>query len=169
MNRPLVKVIMGPRRAGKSVLARLGLAQRSHAYVNFDDERLASLRTDDFQLIEKAIAALWPEARTLFFDEIQNVAGWELFVSRLLRLGFNLVITGSNSKLLSRELATHLTGRYVAIELLPFSFAEVLEAKRIANRSSSSDPRNAKPRGEGTGRQSRLNLGQCSVTPRKVA
>ena len=65
-------------------------------------------------------------------DEVQNVEGWELFVSRLQRLGYNLVVTGSNSKLLSRDLATHLTGRYVAIELFPFSFAEVLDARDLA-------------------------------------
>lgn len=131
MPRPLVKVIMGPRRAGKSVLARLALARTDFAYVNFDDERLIGLQAPDLQRVERAIAATWPSARTVFFDEIQNVPGWELFVSRLGRLGFNLVVTGSNAKLLSRELATHLTGRYVAIELFPFSFAEALDARGL--------------------------------------
>jgi uncharacterized protein len=141
MPRPLVKVIMGPRRAGKSVLARLALAGSDFAYVNFDDERLSALQAADLQRVEAAIAAIWPSARTLFFDELQNVPGWELFVSRLGRLGYNLVVTGSNAKLLSRELATHLTGRYVAIELLPFSFAEVLDARGLGR------PRTTRERG----------------------
>ncbi len=129
LGRPLIKVIMGVRRSGKSVLARLALADRNFAYVNFDDERLAWLRTEDLQRLEKAVFALWPSARLWLLDEIQNVSGWELFVSRLQRAGQNLVITGSNSKLLSRELATHLTGRYGAIELFPFSFREFLSAR----------------------------------------
>jgi predicted AAA+ superfamily ATPase len=129
LNRPLIKVIMGVRRSGKSVLARLVLAGQEFMYVNFDDERLASLRTEDLQRLEKAVSALWPSTRLWFLDEVQNVAGWELFVNRLQRAGHNLVITGSNSKLLSRELSTHLTGRYVAIELFPFSFREFLVAR----------------------------------------
>ena len=129
LGRPLIKVIMGVRRSGKSVLARLVLADRDFVYVNFDDERLASLKTEDLQRLEKAVSAIWPSTRLWFLDEVQNVAGWELFVNRLQRAGHNLVITGSNSKLLSRELATHLTGRYVAIELFPFSFLEFLAAR----------------------------------------
>jgi len=120
---------MGVRRSGKSVLARLVLADQEFAYVNFDDERLATLRAEDLQHIEKAVAGLWPSVRLWLLDEVQNVDGWELFVNRLQRAGHNLVVTGSNSKLLSRELATHLTGRYVAIELFPFSFREFLVAR----------------------------------------
>ncbi|MBI2900435.1 MAG: ATP-binding protein [Planctomycetes bacterium] len=129
LRRPLIKVITGVRRSGKSVLARLALAGRDFAYVNFDDERLAGLRTEDLQRVEKAVAALRPSTRLWLLDEVQNVEGWELFVNRLHRLGWNLVVTGSNSKLLSRELATHLTGRYVPIEVFPFSFREFLAAR----------------------------------------
>jgi len=129
LRRPLIKVIMGVRRSGKSVLARLALAGRDFVYVNFDDERLAWLEAGDLQRIEKAAAALWPDVRLWLLDEIQNVKGWELFVNRLHRAGRNLVVTGSNSKLLSRELSTHLTGRYVPIELFPFSFREFLSAR----------------------------------------
>jgi hypothetical protein len=131
MARPLMKVIMGPRRAGKSVLARLVLGGSDYAYVNFDDERLSALTMEDLQRVEQSFASLWPRARTWFLDEVQNVPGWELFVNRLQRLGYNLLITGSNSKLLGRELATHLTGRYLALELFPFSFGEVLEARGV--------------------------------------
>jgi hypothetical protein len=72
-----------------------------------------------------------PGARLLFLDEIQNVEGWELYINRLHRQGYNLIIAGSNSKLLGKELATHLTGRYVTIELHPFSFREYLCAKKF--------------------------------------
>jgi predicted AAA+ superfamily ATPase len=129
LERPLIKVIMGVRRSGKSVLARRVLAGRDFAYVNFDDERLAFLRTEDLQRVEKAVRSLWPSCRLWLLDEVQNVEGWELFVNRLHRAGHNLVVTGSNSKLLSRELATSLTGRYVGIELFPFSFGEFLAAR----------------------------------------
>jgi predicted AAA+ superfamily ATPase len=64
-------------------------------------------------------------------DEVQNVSGWELFANRLKRSGYNLVITGSNAKLLSQELATHLTGRHVSLELFPFSFREFLKRKGL--------------------------------------
>jgi predicted AAA+ superfamily ATPase len=130
LRRPLIKVVMGVRRSGKSVLARLALADQEFVYVNFDDERLAWLRTEDLLRLEKAVVALWPAARLWLLDEIQNVPGWELFVSRLQRAGRNLVVTGSNSKLLSRDLASHLTGRYAAIELFPFSFREFLSARK---------------------------------------
>lgn len=126
---PLIKVVMGVRRSGKSVLARLALAGREFVYVNFDDERLAWLEAGDLEGLEKAAAGLWPSARMWLLDEVQNVAGWELFVNRLHRAGYNLVVTGSNSKLLSRELATHLTGRTVPIEVFPFSFREFLSAR----------------------------------------
>lgn len=122
---------MGVRRSGKSVLARLVLAGRDFAYVNFDDERLAWLSAGDLQEVEKAAAAVYPTARVWLLDEVQNVPGWELFVNRLQRSGLNLVVTGSNSKLLSRELATHLTGRYVSLEVFPFSFREFLEARGV--------------------------------------
>lgn len=122
----LIKVIMGPRRAGKSIFAIQMLKGVDFAYVNFDDERLAD--TDDFDEILKSIIEVYGETEYLLFDEIQNVKGWELFVNRLHRRGKNLIVTGSNSKLLSRELATHLTGRYVSFQVLPFSFPEFLLA-----------------------------------------
>jgi len=59
-------------------------------------------------------------------DEVQNIKGWELFVNRLKRSGYNIITTGSNSELLSKELATHLTGRHLSLELFPFSFKEFL-------------------------------------------
>lgn len=127
MESRLVKVITGPRRAGKSVFALQLLQGRDFAYVNFDDERLSSAA--DFDLLMRAVVTVYGAVTTLLFDEIQNVPSWELIVNRLQRQGYSLVITGSNAHLLSRELGTHLTGRYLEFRLLPFSFREYLTAK----------------------------------------
>jgi len=125
----LIKVVIGPRRAGKSVFALQMLEDRAFAYVNFDDERLSGLT--DFDELLGAMAQVYGDLKTIFFDEIQNVTGWELLVSRLHRRGYSLILTGSNAHLLSRELATHLTGRYREFRLLPFSFGEYLRAKAV--------------------------------------
>ena len=95
-----------------------------YGYVDFDDEKLKAVTVEDLDDILKAVYVVYGEIQVLFLDEIQNVEGWELFVNRLLREGLHLLITGSNSKLLSSELATHLTGRHIATELFAFSFAE---------------------------------------------
>jgi hypothetical protein len=121
----LIKVITGPRRAGKSFFAAHLIAQTdSYGYINFDDERLVSV--DDYDEIIGAINAVYDKPRHLLFDEIQNLPRWELFANRLQRQGFRLLITGSNANLLSSELATHLTGRHAAVVLFPFSFGEYL-------------------------------------------
>src|SRR3989344_1009858 len=104
----LIQVIIGPRRAGKSFFAVHNL-QGSFGYVNFDDERLITIK--DYDEIITAIDAVYQSPEVILFDEIQNLPNWELFVNRLQRQGRKLVITGSNSKMLSKELATHLTGR----------------------------------------------------------
>jgi predicted AAA+ superfamily ATPase len=120
----LIKVIIGVRRCGKSVLAHCLLKDKEYGYINFDDERLIGTKTQDLNVFLEVLQELKPSCRILLLDEIQNVDGWELFVNRLKRSGFNIVVTGSNSKLLSKELATHLTGRHFSIELYPFSFHE---------------------------------------------
>ena len=127
MQNNLVKVIIGPRRAGKSVFAIQLLKELDFAYVNFDDERL--IGTYDYDELIKAVTEVYGETKYILFDEIQNISNWELFVNRLHRQGFNIVLTGSNSKLLSRELATHLTGRYIQFWIFPFSFSEFLRAR----------------------------------------
>ena len=121
----LIRVIIGPRRAGKSFFAihELG-GSGPFGYVNFDDERLTGLADNDE--IIAAVDSVYDNPRTLLLDEIQNLPQWELFVNRLARQGYSLVITGSNAHLLSAELATHLTGRYLQTPVLPFSFAEYL-------------------------------------------
>lgn len=125
----LIKVIIGVRRSGKSILAHRLLQNKNYGYINFDDERLLSIRTKDLNDLLEILEEVNPNLDYLLFDEIQNVIGWELFVNRLKRSGYNIIITGSNSKLLSGELATHLTGRHLEIELYPFSFREFLNYK----------------------------------------
>ncbi|MEW6556105.1 MAG: ATP-binding protein [Elusimicrobiota bacterium] len=123
----LIKIITGPRRSGKSVLGYQLLADKSFAYVNFDDERLAYLKTGELNLVLEAIYETFQKPDFILLDEIQNILGWELFLNRLKRIGFNLIVTGSNARMLGRELATHLTGRHFALELYPFSFREYLD------------------------------------------
>jgi predicted AAA+ superfamily ATPase len=125
----LIKVIVGPRRAGKSVFAMQMLEGHDFAYLNFDDERLIGI--SDYDDLLKAIRQVYGETKCILFDEIQNLHKWELFLNRLHRKGFNLIITGSNSRLLSGELATHLTGRYIQLQILPFSFTEFLRIRNF--------------------------------------
>ena len=125
----LIKVIIGVRRCGKSVLAHQILKDKNYGYVNFDDERLIGTKTEDLNDFLEVLKEINSDFNYLLLDEIQNVQGWELFTSRLKRTGYNLIITGSNSKLLSKELSTYLTGRHFTIELYPFSFQEFLEYK----------------------------------------
>ncbi|MCL4385259.1 MAG: ATP-binding protein [Cyanobacteria bacterium] len=123
----LIKIITGPRRSGKSIAAFLLLKGKKFAYLNFDDENL--LKVENYDDIIKALFEVYPDSEYLFFDEIQNLKDWEIFVNKLKRRGYNLILTGSNAKLLSKELATVLTGRYIPIEIFPFSFREFLKAK----------------------------------------
>lgn len=117
-----IKLITGPRRTGKSTEALLMLKGRNFAYLNFDDGKLLSAWDDD--LVWETLRAVYPDFEYLLLDEVQNLDGWDLWVSKLYRMGINMVITGSNAKLLSSEMATLLTGRYVQIEMLPFSLSE---------------------------------------------
>lgn len=127
----LIKVIIGPRRAGKSILCYQLLKDKNAAYINFDDENLVGLKTEDLNLVLRAFYEIYNEPEFVLLDEVQNIEKWELFVNRLKRRGLNLVVTGSNAKLLSKELATHLTGRHYSLELYPFSFREFLRFKDI--------------------------------------
>lgn len=120
----LIMVIIGPRRAGKSTFVIEALKDQKPGYANFDDELLTTV--ENYDEIIAAIDQVYGDPRILFFDEIQNLPKWELFVNRLQRQGRKLVITGSNSNLLSGELATHLTGRYLPVNIFPFSFTEFL-------------------------------------------
>lgn len=125
LNNSLIKLITGPRRAGKSVMALQILKDQDFAYLNFDDDQLLSAFNEDDVI--SGLKEVYGNYRYLLLDEIQNLNGWELWVNKLARRGTNLVITGSNARLLSRELATSLTGRYIEIRVWPFSFKETLK------------------------------------------
>lgn len=134
----LAQVVTGVRRSGKSTLCHKVLLEHKiiYAYVNLDDDRLASLQTEDLNTILSCVYQLYgTDVQYLFLDEIQNVDGWYLFVNRLLRTNMHVFVTGSNAKLLSGELATHLTGRYNEIRLYPFSFAEFCMFHKIDTQS----------------------------------
>ena len=126
----LIKVVLGPRRAGKSVFSLMLLKDRPFAYFNFDNETFSVKGRLDYDELLQELRVAYGETKTILFDEIQNLPKWELFVNRLHREGYNLVLTGSNARLLSRELSTALTGRHIPIELLPFNFKEYLRAKQ---------------------------------------
>ena len=127
----LAQIITGVRRSGKSTLAHLALRGKNYAYLNFDDERLLNINAEDLNSLLETLYYIYGEFEYLFMDEVQNVEGWQLFVNRLLRQGLRIILTGSNSKLLSNELATHLTGRYNLIELYPLSFKEIVNKNNI--------------------------------------
>ena len=129
----LAQVVIGVRRSGKSTLCinALERAKVKYAYVNFDDERLLNITVDDLDSILEVLYKVYGDFSYLLLDEVQNVDGWHLFVNRMLRKKMHIVLTGSNSKLLSGELASHLTGRHHQIELLPFSFADFCAYKKI--------------------------------------
>ena len=129
LQNPLIKLITGPRRVGKSVFGLLMLQGKNFAYLNFDDNQL--LEKWDEDLVMSALEDVYPGYDFMLLDEVQNLPGWDLWVSKLYRRGKNLVITGSNANMLSREMATVLTGRYLQIEMLPFSLAETMTWKNI--------------------------------------
>lgn len=131
LQNPLIKLITGPRRVGKSVFALLMLQGKNFAYLNFDDNQL--LEKWDEDLAMSALDDVYPDYDFMLLDEIQNLPDWDLWVSKLYRRGKNLIITGSNAKMLSSEMATVLTGRYLQIEMLPFSLEETMSWKNISH------------------------------------
>lgn len=128
-----ITIISGIRRGGKSTLLRQFAEKYEdyYYYINFDDERLINFTVQDFadmmMLFQKQSSA-----RTIFIDEIQNIEGWERFIRRIHDEEYKIFITGSNAKLLSSELGTHLTGRYLKVELFPFSFSEYLRYNKLS-------------------------------------
>jgi predicted AAA+ superfamily ATPase len=127
---PHAVIVSGLRRAGKSTL----LAQMAHHlgidqfyYINFEDDRFLGFQAEDATDLYKVLLEVFGERKIFIIDEVQNIPGWEHFVRRFMDMGFKFYITGSNASLLSKELGTRLTGRYVPIELLPFSFKEFMQ------------------------------------------
>lgn len=125
-------IITGMRRVGKSTLLRQIAASKKYqhvTYLNFDDIRLTGFEADDFNRLYKEIRTR--ESKELFFDEIQLVKGWEIFIHQLLREDYTVYISGSNATLLSVDLGTHLTGRHLQNELFPFSYTEFLTFEKL--------------------------------------
>ncbi|MFT3751850.1 MAG: ATP-binding protein [Paludibacter sp.] len=120
-------IISGIRRSGKSTVLFLWLQSLNDAdvmYLNFDNSKLFGFEFRDFELLDMLIAE--QKKTILFFDEIQVVEGWEVYVREKLDQGYKIVITGSNASLLSKELGTKLTGRHLSREMFPFSYTEFL-------------------------------------------
>ncbi len=132
-------VLVGIRQAGKSYLLYQRAKQliaaghdvREIVYLNFDDERLYGMTVNDFDLILQAYSALYPCKPVFFFDEIQNIDGWEHFARRLANQKYRVFITGSNAKMLSRDIATTLGARYFDEKVFPYSFKEYLAANGV--------------------------------------
>lgn len=121
-----IVVLTGIRRCGKSVLLQQARQRdtESDYYFNFDDDRLVTFDISHFQLLQEIFIELFGLQKKYYFDEIQNIDGWERFVRRLYNGGNKIYITGSNATLFSEELGTRLTGRYVSLSIYPFSFYE---------------------------------------------
>ena len=119
-----VEVVSGVRRCGKSTFLKQIMVQYTEfAYFNFEDSRIFGFEVSDFQKLDEIIGT---GKAAYFFDEIQNVEAWEIFVRQLHDRGEKVYITGSNASLLSKELGTRLTGRHLGHELFPFSYSEYL-------------------------------------------
>ncbi|MFN3640771.1 MAG: ATP-binding protein, partial [Flavobacterium sp.] len=125
-------IISGIRRCGKSTLLNQYIStniKESYVYLNFDSAKLYTFDIHDFQLLDELLNETG--VKWLIFDEIQIITGWELYVRQKLDEGFNILLTGSNASLLSRELGTKLTGRHITKELFPFSFEEFCTYKKL--------------------------------------
>lgn len=134
-------VFVGLRRAGKSYLMfqhiqsiiKSGQATiEDILYINFEDERISSIKAEELNLLLESYRELYENQRPLIYlDEIQNIKGWEHFARRLADSKYRVYITGSNAKMLSRDIATTLGGRFVIKEIYPFSFSEYLTYKKV--------------------------------------
>jgi len=129
INNQQVIVISGIRRCGKSTLLHTlrTKAKEGDYYINFDDDRLVPFALTDFDMLLEAFIELFGIQNTFYFDEIQNIPGWERFVRRLHNAQKKVFVTGSNARLLSAELGTHLTGRHMTVNLFPYSFYEYIQ------------------------------------------
>lgn len=125
----LIKLITGPRRVGKSTQALLMLRGKNFAYINFDNQSL--LEAWNANLVMRFLDDVYPAYEYILLDEVQNLDAWDLWVSELYRMGKNLIITGSNAKMLSSEMATVLTGKYLQVEMFPFSLEEFFDWNKL--------------------------------------
>lgn len=133
-------VFVGVRQAGKSYLLYQRVQQllvsgediENIVYVNFDDERLLGMKASDLDLILQAYHSMYGGTPIFFFDEIQNVEGWANFARRLANLKYRVFVTGSNAKMLGRDIETVLGGRYLDVKVFPYSFGEYLKAVGVS-------------------------------------
>lgn len=134
INNPTIIVITGHRRVGKSTLS-LQIAKSffkdNYYYLDFSDPVLKKINIEDFLKIEEIFLKEFKKRKAFFFDEIQGVQDWNLFINQLREKGYKCFITGSNAELLSKEISTYLTGRHKDFELYPFSFKEYLSFNNI--------------------------------------
>ena len=127
LNLPYAFILSGVRRCGKSTLMHQIIKNiKNYNYFNFEDTRTVSFDVGDFQKLNDIFTEEYGNSNSYFFDEIQNVPRWEIFVRSMLDRKKTVIITGSNASLLSKELGTRLTGRHLRFELFPFSFREML-------------------------------------------
>ena len=129
---PHAVIVSGVRRSGKSTLLNQIIKNfypQGVYYLNFEDERLVDFGVEDFNHLYEVFLELYGDKKVFFFDEIQNIPQWEVFVRRMQGKGCKFFITGSNASLLSKELGAKLTGRNIPVELFPFSFEEFLSFK----------------------------------------
>ena len=133
----MIKLITGPRRAGKSSLALQMLRGQNFAYLNFDDSAL--LDGFDESKVEDLLDEVYNGYKFLLLDEVQNLTGWSIWVEKLYRRGTNLIITGSNANMLSDDIAAILSGRYLEIRLYPFSVEEYKSYRQKSDRNSAFD------------------------------
>lgn len=132
-------VFVGVRQCGKSYMLYQQIQQmlkkgcdiRQIVYVNFDDERLQMMKSEELDLILQAYSSVYEDKPVFFFDEIQNIDGWEHFARRLANQKYQVFITGSNAKMLGRDIATTLGGRYWTKDVYPFTFKEFLESRDV--------------------------------------
>ena len=135
LRKEFITIITGIRRSGKSTLMHQLIHQldSDFAYFHFEDPRIFGFTVDDFTKLEEVLG----EKSYYFFDEIQNVPQWELFIRKLHDQGKTICITGSNASLLSKELGTRLTGRNITKELFPFNYLEYCRFHSWENNSES--------------------------------
>jgi predicted AAA+ superfamily ATPase len=132
-------ILSGIRRCGKSTLLHqfVRSLERGYFYLTFEDLRLADFTNDDYALLDILIAE--SSSGLLFFDEIQAAPRWERYVRQKLDEGFQVLLTGSNASLLSRELGNKLTGRHLSRELFPFSYREYVRFTGMESGAASLD------------------------------
>lgn len=132
-----INILTGIRRSGKTFLLyqnSLEYNSENVFFIDFEDERLVQLNTfDNYDIIIDSYKRIYPDQKpVLFFDEIQSLKNWHLYLKRLQSAGYRIFVTGSNANLLSKEIATFLAGRSVETSIFPFSFDEYLELKEIS-------------------------------------